>query len=67
MKHAGAKPSRKKLAKADRALFLQAAEALTQAAMTDEAPAQRGVRPPAAHRQRCGTPRGAARLDVRSA
>lgn len=36
MKHAGAKPSRKKLAKADRALFLQAAEALTQAAMTDE-------------------------------
>ncbi|ATH13795.1 hypothetical protein CHL79_15870 [Delftia acidovorans] len=36
MKHAAAKPSRKKLAKADRALFLQAAEALKQAAMTDE-------------------------------
>jgi hypothetical protein len=36
MKHAAAKPSRKKLAKADRALFLQAAEALKQASMTDE-------------------------------
>ena len=36
MKHAAAKPPRKKLAAAHRALFQQAAEALQQAAMTAE-------------------------------
>lgn len=36
MKHAAPNPSHKKVAAADRALFLQAAQALQQAAMTDE-------------------------------